>query len=376
MYEEDQEALAAEYVLGTLSAEEREQAEVLLSIDPTFEAAVRQWERRLGELNVMVEAVEPPAEVWDKIASELCGAAPITVAEAGLTALSAAEETVPEVTPPEASPPKETAPLTGNAIDTWTPAESLVGPPVEPRLEPRLEPYIEPRVAPRAVPSGEFHAELERELARADTPTAATIPLVAERPSAPSADVIVLAARVRRWRNLSFGAGAIAAVLAAVVALKVFAPGLIGSPSRPSAAGAGMQAAAPARAQQDRLVAVLQQGPTAPAFLVTLDTQRRSLTVRRVAANVEAGRSYELWLVSGRAPTPRSLGVIGDGEFTERTLPASVDAETLRTASYAVSLEPAGGSKSGAPSGPVLFTGKAVESLPALPPQKPATPKT
>ncbi len=67
MFEEDQDTLAAEYVLGTLSAEEREHAEALLSFDPGFEAAVRQWERRLGELNVMVEAVEPPTEVWDKI---------------------------------------------------------------------------------------------------------------------------------------------------------------------------------------------------------------------------------------------------------------------------------------------------------------------
>jgi hypothetical protein len=39
-----------------------------------------------------------------------------------------------------------------------------------------------------------------------------------------------------------------------------------------------------------------------------------------------------------------------------------------------VSLEPAGGSPSGVPTGPVLFTGKAVESLPATPTN--ATPKT
>ena len=71
MFEEDQDTLAAEYVLGTLSAEEREHAEALLSFDPGFETAVRQWERRLGELNVMVEAVEPPTELWDKIKKEI-----------------------------------------------------------------------------------------------------------------------------------------------------------------------------------------------------------------------------------------------------------------------------------------------------------------
>ena len=46
-------------------------AEALLTLDPAFEAAVRHWERRLGELNVMVEAVEPPPEVWDRIKTQL-----------------------------------------------------------------------------------------------------------------------------------------------------------------------------------------------------------------------------------------------------------------------------------------------------------------
>ena len=42
--------------------------------------------------------------------------------------------------------------------------------------------------------------------------------------------------------------------------------------------------------------------------------------------------------------------------------------DTLRAASYAVSLEPAGGSPSGVPTGPVLFTGKLVDALPGAPP--------
>ncbi len=67
MYDDDRDALAAEYVLGTLSADERDQAEALLAIDPGFAEIVRVWERRLGELNVMVEAVEPPAGRLDKI---------------------------------------------------------------------------------------------------------------------------------------------------------------------------------------------------------------------------------------------------------------------------------------------------------------------
>ena len=73
-YDDEQDALAAEYVLGTLSAEERDQAEALISLDAGFEASVRQWERRLGELNVMVEAVEPRPEVWEKIKTSIAPA--------------------------------------------------------------------------------------------------------------------------------------------------------------------------------------------------------------------------------------------------------------------------------------------------------------
>ena len=73
MYDDDRDALAAEYVLGTLAADEREQAEALLVIDPGFAEIVRVWERRLGELNVMVEAVEPPPDVWDKIRADIGG---------------------------------------------------------------------------------------------------------------------------------------------------------------------------------------------------------------------------------------------------------------------------------------------------------------
>ena len=63
--DEDRDGFAAEYVLGTLDADERAQADALMLVDPDFAAEVRQWERRLGELNVLVAPVEPPAPVWD-----------------------------------------------------------------------------------------------------------------------------------------------------------------------------------------------------------------------------------------------------------------------------------------------------------------------
>ena len=110
MYDDDRDALAAEYVLGTLSADERDQAEALLVIDPGFAEIVRVWERRLGELNVMVEAVEPPPDVWDRIKTEVDGAEQRIAAEAGTAAAAAAVEEGSLPTIAEAAP--HTAPET------------------------------------------------------------------------------------------------------------------------------------------------------------------------------------------------------------------------------------------------------------------------
>src|SRR6202011_2751400 len=66
-YSEDHIALAAEYALGTLDAEERAQVETMMSVDKDFTAMVGAWEHKLGVLNQMVGSVEPRPEVWDKI---------------------------------------------------------------------------------------------------------------------------------------------------------------------------------------------------------------------------------------------------------------------------------------------------------------------
>jgi hypothetical protein len=69
--DEDRDGFAAEYVLGTLDADERAQADALVLVDQDFAAKVRQWERRLGELNVLVAPVEPGAPVWERIKAAL-----------------------------------------------------------------------------------------------------------------------------------------------------------------------------------------------------------------------------------------------------------------------------------------------------------------
>jgi anti-sigma-K factor RskA len=200
--------------------------------------------------------------------------------------------------------------------------------------------------------------------AGAATPPPVELPSPATPQTERSADVVFLTHRARRWRRLTFAVGAIAALLAVYIGVEQYSPDFIPLP-RLSQTVVASRPQPPAT----RFVAVLQHDPTAPAFLLTLDPQSRTLTVRRVAASTETDRSYELWLISSKFQNPRSLGVVGGQEFTARPIPANIDADTVRGASYAISLEPVGGSPSGVPTGPVLFTGKLVESVPAsLPP--------
>jgi hypothetical protein len=66
-YSEDHIALAAEYALGTLDAEERAQVETMMAVDREYAAIVQAWEFRLGSLNQMVGAIEPRPIVWENI---------------------------------------------------------------------------------------------------------------------------------------------------------------------------------------------------------------------------------------------------------------------------------------------------------------------
>jgi anti-sigma-K factor RskA len=356
MYDDAQDALAAEYVLGTLSGDEREHAEALLSLDPGFAASVRLWERRLGELNVMVEAVEPPPAVWHKIRTEIG-----LVGPPGESAAAIAELAAPE--PPVEFPAATSAEMPPSIVADQPDADSIPIPPPIGQLPESVSDAVTASLARSlAEPPAEHSERAPPPVVEPKTERSAIERSAVER----SANVIQLTRRVSRWRKMTVVMGAIAALLALYIGLAQFAPGLVPLGSRSSPVIAQPQGAAQLGA---RLVAVLQQEPTAPAFLLTVDAQSRTLIVRRVSATPEPNRSYELWLISSQFPNPRSLGVVGGDEFTQRPIPGNFDVATLRAASYAVSLEPSGGSPSGVPTGPVLFTGKIVESVPTAAPR-------
>jgi anti-sigma-K factor RskA len=371
MFDDDRDALAAEYVLGTLSADEREQAESLLTLDSGFAEIVRIWEHRLGELNVMVEAVEPPADIWDKVRTEIESA---RGEDTEATHAAAASEAIVGDGEPQSAATSLSETVSDEAPE---PGFDLV-----PDLLSERTQDLDSADQPKALDTSEHTTHELDETSLVNALASTLLPQASPAPPAPKfdgrlppsppavappegdahADYVALRGGLQRWRSLALALGAVAAVLAAYVGLAKFAPGLTqaGRQSQPALA-------APKAPAGSRLVAVLQQEPTAPAFLLTLDPDGRTMTVRRLTAAADTGRTYELWLFSSKLQKPASLGAVGGDEFTSRPIPANVDVETMRSATYGISLEPAGGSQSGAPNGPMLFRGRMVEALPGSP---------
>jgi anti-sigma-K factor RskA len=197
-------------------------------------------------------------------------------------------------------------------------------------------------------------------------------PIVTEPAAATDAsNVIQLSGRIRRLRTIASFTTAIAAALVAMIAVQVFQPDLLpdGMRPKPRIQVAEVKApAAPAAGPSAQYVAVLQKDGGSPAFILTVDGATRNFTVRKVGAAVEPGKSFELWLISDKLPQPRSLGVIGGGDFTARPVLASFDANTVNNATYAVTVEQAGGSPDGKPTSAPIFTGKLIESVPPAAP--------
>ncbi len=287
-YSEDHIALAAEYALGTLDADERAQVETMIAVDKDFAAMVQSWEYRLGVLNQMVGSVEPRPELWDRIKAA--------------TGLS--EPQAPLVLPDAPQPARPAAEVT------------------------------------------EFAAVVDN----------SNVIRLSE-----------LTAQARRWRNIASFTGAIAAALVAMIAVGVYQPDFLPDGLRPKPRTQVVEVktpptAAPASAQY---VAVLQKEGGSPAFILTVDGATRNFTVRKVGASAEPGKSFELWLISDRLPRPRSLGVIGGGDFTARPVLASYDTDIVNDATYAVTVEQSGGSPDGNPHSAPVFVGKLVETVPS-----------
>lgn len=308
-YSDDHIALAAEYALGTLDADERALVETMMIVDPGFMEIVEAWDRKLSPLHQMVASVDAPPNVWGKIktAIELHG----NQGPVALPAVSSDEKI-------EAS-----APLAAAEPDATTDPATSTEPVV--KVEPRGDSSF---IVPRS-------------------------------------EVVPIRERKRGGYAFGMVASALAAGFAAVAALQLYRPDLLPVQLRVKPNVQTVEIRAPAPPSPAQLVAVLQQNAAEPAFILTVDQATKTFTVRRVGAAPPPEKSFELWLVSDKLPRPRSLGVIGESDFTSRAALAAFDADTINQAIYAVTVEPAGGSPTGNPTTNPIYAGKLIESVPA-----------
>ena len=98
-------------------------------------------------------------------------------------------------------------------------------------------------------------------------------------------------------------------------------------------------------------------GAAVPAsFVASITADGRAMVTKPlVNVSMEANRSLELWSLPPSG-APRSLGVIAADKATVVQRGKVLEG----TDAFAVTLEPAGGSPSGKPTGPVLYVGKLI----------------
>ncbi|MEI6419679.1 MAG: anti-sigma factor, partial [Sphingomonadales bacterium] len=106
-----------------------------------------------------------------------------------------------------------------------------------------------------------------------------------------------------------------------------------------------------------RLIATLAGTDGKPLINAAYDPSKGEVSFAPVAQQSAGDNKVpELWVIEGKNP-PRSLGVI-DIAAGNHAIPADRIAGLKPGSILAISIEPVGGSTTGAPSGPVVAMGK------------------
>jgi anti-sigma-K factor RskA len=146
------------------------------------------------------------------------------------------------------------------------------------------------------------------------------------------------------WNFVGFWRTAGLAAMAAAIALVVYMLNVPTQPPGPSH------------------IAVLSDTSQKPVLVASLAADSRTLIVRRLAPPTpDPAHAQELWLLPPGGAAPRSLGLLAGQETSFAVSPENT--ATLVSGTLAVSLEPPGGSPTGAPTGPVLSSGPVLPAI-------------
>jgi anti-sigma-K factor RskA len=292
--------LAAEYALGTLRGPARRRFERLLSDDAQLRDATEDWELRVNLLGESAPPVVPPARIWERIAERI-GPVPPPAHDSLLDRL-------------------------WDSLGFWRAASLLATAAAALAVYVALQP-------PDA--GQEQIAALNQRLTGIET----KLTSVESTPR----EIGELSERLGRIEGATQGLAETRSEFAAL------SDRLAGIESR-------LDATVPVLSH----VAVLIDKYARPMMTADLDVADGRLVLR---LKIKPPRDFtdktlEVWLVPPGG-TPRSLGLLPSAEggtTVALNLPRDT-AEALATSELAVSLEPSGGSTTGLPTGPVLFSG-------------------
>ena len=222
------QALAAEYVLGTLHGRARQRFERLLEQDARLQQVVSIWEQKLGPLNEGLKPVQVPEEVWNKVQKRL-----------------------------------------GHRQEKWVKAGLLTS----------------------------------------------------------------IWNSLLLWRSLTVVA---TLVLAFAVYLNLFAPKLV----------------------INQYIAVIQDSQQQASWLAKTDLKNNQIVIHVLnEQTLPLGKAFELWMLPDGGSAPISMGLISPSDNKTLILSQAIVTKLTNAKGLAVSLEPDGGSPTGAPTGPVLYSG-------------------
>jgi anti-sigma-K factor RskA len=237
--EDARQALAGEYVLGTLSGAERAGVASRLATEPALREAVDAWEARLLPLTALAPPVEPSPALRERILRSI------------------AQDSRPSAAPA--------------------------------------------RTPPRVRPTGWWNH----------------LPL---------------------WRGLTGAGFACAAVLASVLLVRGLGP-----------------------PQTQYLVVLVAPQSQAPGWVVQVDGRERLSLVPLGTVTVPADKALQFWTKADRWTAPVSLGLVEPGKPIRIPVDRLPPLETNQL--FELTLEPATGSPTGRPTGPIQFIGRAVKAL-------------
>ena len=108
-----------------------------------------------------------------------------------------------------------------------------------------------------------------------------------------------------------------------------------------------------------QLVAALEaQENSGVQFVALYDPRQGAVRLVSLSGQPPADRDYELWAIQGEA-APVSVGIVAIEGRSEMPLPSALGQNFGEGTVLAVSVEPKGGSPSGAPTGPIVAKGPA-----------------